>query len=309
MTTQSRGHRILGTLLTMSAGAGLTMIGGALYVAWRLVNPGKVFVEVNTDAAREYEQVWFRSSVDRLLLHGLYMRARPDAPHLILCHGYSSNLTQCYGIGRQLHELGYGVLLFDFRGAGLSARKKVTVGWLEKRDLFGAVNFLRGRIGQDVPIGVLGYSMGGAVAIMAAAESREISAVVTDSAYAQLDAVIKLGIKRLPTSLARLFGSLSIYIGERLSGHKVRKIRPLEHVANLSPTPLLLIHGMEDTQISYENALALYEHAFPPREVWLVEGAGHCRSFNERPEQYLKRVSGFFQSALIDQREAAFGPA
>lgn len=307
--TQPRRSQVLSTLLKMSAGAGLTMLGGALYVAWRLVNPGKVFVEVNADAAREYEQVWFRSTDDKLLLHGLYMRARPDAPHLIVCHGYSSNLTQGYGIGRQLHDLGYGVLLFDFRGAGLSARKRVTAGWLEKRDLLGAVAFLRGRVGRDVPIGVLGYSMGGAVAIMAAVECREISAVVTDSAYAQLDAVIKLGIKRLPTSAARLFGSLSIYISERMSGHETRKIRPLEYVANLSPTPLLLIHGMEDTQISYENALALYEHARQPRDVWLVEGAGHCRSFNERPEQYLERVAGFFQATLADQREAVFGPA
>ena len=300
----------MGTILKMAAGAALTIIGGALYVGWRLVNPGRVFVEVNVDAARDYEQVWFRSTVDHLLLHGLYMKASPDAPHLILCHGYTSNLSQCYSIGRELHELGYGILLFDFRGAGQSARKRVTVGWLEKRDLLGAVSFLRGRIRSDAPIGVLGYSMGGAVAIMAATDSRDIAAVVTDSAYAQLDAVIKYGIKRLPGSLVRLFGSLSVYVGERISGHPSRRIRPLDHVGNVTPTPLLLIHGMEDTQISYENALALYEHARQPKELWLVEGAGHCGSFDAFPEEYLQRLSAFFQRGLVDQREAAtFGPA
>jgi fermentation-respiration switch protein FrsA (DUF1100 family) len=308
--TQPRARGILGTLLKMAAGAALTIIGGALYIGWRLVNPGRVFVEVNMDAAAGYEQVWFRSAGDRLLLHGLYMRAAEEAPHLIVCHGYTSNLSQCYGIGRELHRLGYGVLLLDFRGAGQSARKRVTVGWLEKRDLLGAVAFLRGRIRRDAPIGVLGYSMGGAVAIMAATESREIGAVATDSAYAQLDAVIKYGIKRLPTSMARLFGSLTIYLGERMSGHSTRKIRPLDHVTNLTPTPLLLIHGMEDRQISYENALALYEHARQPKELWLVEGSGHCKAFEDRPEEYLRRVSEFFQKSLVDQREAAtFGPA
>jgi uncharacterized protein len=309
MPAPSRLSRILRTLLTMTVGAALTLIGGALYVGWRLINPGRVFVEVNVDVARRHEQVWFRSAVDHLLLHGLYMRAAEDAPHLILCHGYTSNLSQCYGLGRQLHELGYGVLLFDFRGAGKSARKRVTVGWLEQRDLVGAIDFLRGRINADTPIGVLGYSMGGAVAILAAVENRRIAAVATDSAYAQLDAVIKMGIRRLPNSMARLFGSLSILLGERLSGHPTRKVRPLEHVANLSPTPLLLIHGMEDTQISYENALALYEHARQPKDIWLVEGVGHCRAFDERPEQYLDRILRFFQNALVDQREATFGPA
>ncbi|MEX2236122.1 MAG: alpha/beta hydrolase [Dehalococcoidia bacterium] len=307
--SQTRRSSILGTLLKMSAGAALTVAGGALYVAWRLVNPGRVFVEVNIDASRQYEQVWFRSAVDHLLLHGLYMRAAANAPHIILCHGYSSNLSQCYGIGRELHALGYGVLLFDFRGAGQSSRKRVTVGWLEKRDLVGAVDFLRGRIRSDTPIGVLGYSMGGAVAIMAAAENRQISAVVTDSAYAQLDAVIKYGIRRLPTSTARLFGALSIYISERMSGYPTARIRPLEHVANVSPTPLLLIHGMDDSQISYENALALYEHAHEPRHIWLVDGAGHCASYNRDPQRYVERIHGFFQKALVDEREAVFGPA
>jgi uncharacterized protein len=308
--TESRARGVIGTLLKMASGAALVIAGGALYVGWRLINPGRVFVQVNVDPNHDYEQVWFRSVADHLLLHGLYMKAAPDAPHLILCHGYTSNLSQCYGIGRELHALGYGVLLFDFRGAGQSARKRVTVGWLEKRDLLGAVEFLRGRIKPDTPIGVLGYSMGGAVAIMAATENRHISAVATDSAYAQLDAVIRYGIKRLPSSMARLFGSLSVYVGERMSGHPSRKIRPLDYVGNVAPTPLLLIHGMDDTQISYENALALYEHAREPKEVWLVEGAGHCRSFDARPEEYLKRLSAFFQKGLIDQREAAtFGPA
>lgn len=306
--TESRARGIAGTLLKMAAGAALAIAGGALYVGWRLINPGRVFVQVN--ASNDYEQVWFRSVGDNLLLHGLYMKAAGDAPHLILCHGYTSNLSQCYGIGRELHALGYGVLLFDFRGAGQSARKRVTVGWLEKRDLLGAVGFLRGRIRPDAPLGVLGYSMGGAVAIMAAAEDRRISAVATDSAYAELDAVIRYGIKRLPTSMARLFGSLSVYLGERMSGHPSRKVRPLDHVPSVSPTPLLLIHGMEDTQISYENALALYEHAREPKEVWLVEGSGHCKAYEDRPQEYVERLSTFFQRGLVDQREAAtFGPA
>jgi fermentation-respiration switch protein FrsA (DUF1100 family) len=308
--TESRARGIIGTLLKMAAGAALAIAGGALYVGWRLVNPGRVFVQVNPSGEQDYEQVWFRSATDRLLLHGVYMRAAEDAAHLILCHGYTSNLSQCYSIGRDLHALGYGVLLFDFRGTGQSARKRVTVGWLEKRDLLGAVAFLRGRIRPDAPIGVLGYSMGGAVAIMAAAEDRNIAAVATDSAYAELDAVIEYGIKRLPTSMARLFGSLSVYLGERMSGHPSRKVRPLDYVADVGPTPLLLIHGLEDSQISYENALALYEHAREPKEIWLVERAGHCKAYESRPAEYLERLSAFFQRGLVDQREAAtFGPA
>ena len=298
----------MSTILKMLAGAVLTILGGALYVGWRLVNPERVFVEVNVDVARRYEQVWFRSAVDRLLLHGLYMKAAPSAPHIIVCHGYTGNLTQNYGIARQLHDLGYGVLLLDFRGSGLSARRNVTLGRLETRDLAGAVEYLRGRLGAEAPIGVLGYSMGGAVAILVAAENREIAAVVTDSGFARLDAVIQLGIKRLPTRLARSFGNLSILMSELLAGGRVRRVRPLDAVGRLAPTPLLIIHGMEDTQISYEDALALYEHAREPKEIWLVEGVGHGRAFEERTDPYVDRVHRFFQGALVEH-EAAFGPA
>jgi pimeloyl-ACP methyl ester carboxylesterase len=77
---------------------------------------------------------------------------------------------------------GYNALAIDLRGHGESGGAFVSPGLVERRDLLGAVRYLRSR-GERGPIALLGVSYGAAACLFAAAESSEIQAVVSDGAF------------------------------------------------------------------------------------------------------------------------------
>ena len=44
---------------------------------------------------------------------------------------------------------------------------------------------------------------------------------------------------------------------------------------NISPTPLVLIHGASDSVVPYHHAQALFNQAREPKQLWAVEGDDH----------------------------------
>jgi len=90
-----------------------------------------------------------------------------------------------------LHEAGYSVLLFDFRSSGESEGDAVTMGFHERGDVQGAVQYLKRRSDADgESLWVLGVSMGAATAIMTAAVTPELKAVVSESSFKSVDSAI-----------------------------------------------------------------------------------------------------------------------
>ena len=77
---------------------------------------------------------------------------------------------------------GYDVLAIDLRGHGESGGSITSPGLLEARDILGALRFIRSR-GNQEPVALLGVSYGAVASLIAAAESPEIAAVISDSAF------------------------------------------------------------------------------------------------------------------------------
>ncbi len=77
---------------------------------------------------------------------------------------------------------GYGVLLVDLRGHGESGGKIVSPGLLEARDILGALRYIRSR-GDHEPVVAMGVSYGAVASLIAAAESPDIAAVISDGAF------------------------------------------------------------------------------------------------------------------------------
>src|ERR671918_745305 len=71
-----------------------------------------------------------------------------------------------------------------------------------------------------------------------------------------------------------------------------------ERVADISPTPLLLIGaGGFPTEIDFNRHYA--QVANEPFEYWELPEVGHTAAVRERPEEYERRVVGFFDEALL----------
>ena len=130
-----------------------------------------------------FEDVSFLSKSDGLTLRGWYLPSQDSEQIIIMLHGGEMHRADpsidMLGIAAELIDNGYNVLMFDMRGHGESEGERLSAGYHERKDLLGAIDFVKGRGFER--IGVLGFSMGGATALMTAAESTDIDCVVADS--------------------------------------------------------------------------------------------------------------------------------
>ena len=183
----------------------------------------------------------------------------PAAPTILACGGYRSQRSDVLGISSALWRAGYNVLMFDYTGYG-DEPGPVTLGYWEMADARAALRYLRSRF-PDAPLGVLGFSMGAAVAIMVAAREPDVRAVFADSPFTDQREIVRYQVGRklrLSASqqgewLARVVLSLVDRRLARLFGFRLSDVDPLRDVASLAPRPLALLHGEADTTIPVEH--------------------------------------------------------
>ncbi len=248
-----------------------------------------------------FEEVEFKSR-DGITLRGWFIPAPQAKGTVIFCHGHAGSMDPDLKYAPWFHSSGFNVLMFDFRGHGRSEGDKISMGYFERFDLLGAVDYLKERGLNN--IGVLGFSMGGAVAITAAAVEPAIKAVACDGAFARLVGVLIRGVGVVNPALRPIgfvAGPLAILFASIRLGAWLPSADPIRWVSRISPRPLLLIHGEKDIFISTGEIKALYETAGEPRELWIVPGAGHRNADELYPEKYREKVIGFFERWLGGQ--------
>lgn len=291
--------RIIGRAVGLVAGAYLAYVavrGSRLLVSpeVRPFEPDPVGSPATpADIGLDYEPVRFTTD-DGITLSGwLIPTARETHTAVIVLHGFSGNrLPELAAFVPWLHER-HHVLQFDFRGHGESGPAWVTLGSHERRDVAAAVAFLRSR--GFGPIALFGVSMGAAIAIVAAPEL-PVAAVVADSAFAELHHPIGNRMREVGYPLAGL-GARAIVAAAAL---RTRSRLPdaIRHVSRLAPRALLVIAPKEDRLISWRQGLRLYEAAGEPKELLVVEGAGHAEAYAVEPEAYRSRVLAFLERHL-----------
>lgn len=240
------------------------------------------------DLGLEYEDVRFTTDDGVTLTGWLVPSERETRTAVIVLHGFSGNrLPELAAFVPWLHER-HHVLQFDFRGHGESDASTITLGDHERRDVAAAVRFLESRgLG---PTALFGVSMGASTAIVAAPDLA-VAAVVADAAFAELHHPIANRMREVGYPLAEL-GARAIVAGARLRTRSHLR-DPLRAVARISPRPLLIIAPREDRLISWRQSLRLFEAAGEPKELLVVEGAGHAEAYAVDPEAYRLRVLDF----------------
>ena len=248
--------------------------------------------------ASHVQSVTFQAT-DGIILAGWKVHIDPSRPWILLCHGLGANRADLLEIATGLTKARYNVFLFDFRAHGESAGRSTSFGWLEQRDLEGALAFLGAQPEiPDRPYGVFGVSMGGAVAIMVAAKDDRLAAMAVDSIYGNLEHSLAHHLKLL-YRLPRIPFGIFINTAYRLRfGVWPNRMSPQKAVSRLSPRPLLVIHGEHDPRMPLEAAKALVDAAGERTELWVVPTTEHSGGFALDPDAYLKRLVGFFDSTL-----------
>lgn len=226
-----------------------------------------------TEAGLPYEDVVFPTT-DGLKLRGWFVPAeQPDAPVVVYAPATSHDQRSGLSLLPAFHQAGYHVLLFSYRGHGLSDGQKgrFTYGDAESRDVDAAVQFLRGRKGIN-HIAVIGHSVGAVSAILSAARNPHIGAVV---AVAPFTCVTEVWQTNRPDLVPPFVLDWTLWIVQKIKRFDREEICPLKVVEQIAPRPLLMVHGTSDQRITEEQARRLFAAAEAPKSLWLVEGASH----------------------------------
>lgn len=248
-----------------------------------------------------YEDTTFPARTDGLDISAWFLPAAESERAIILVHGKGQNRTLEFGaryleLAAALHEHGFAVLMLDMRGHGKSGDSRFTYGIREKRDVLGAVDWLRERGFEAGHIGVLGVSMGAASSIRATADEPAIGALVSDSSFAEFFPIVE-GSFTNESGLPGFFLPPSVLALRVLTGEDIRSLRPVEDMATIPPRPVLIIHAQGDGLIPVSHAHQLAEAA-PGSEVWIIDVDAHARTYNADPDAYVQRVVEFFDAGL-----------
>lgn len=259
----------------------------------------------------DHEEVRFPSRDEGITISGWLVPVLPpdvgpavEAPTVIVVHGLSSCKREPLNllIAGMLHRNGFDVLLIDLRDHGESTIEdgRYAGGTEEYRDVLGAWDWLiRERGVTPGRIGLLGTSLGAATVLIAAGEEPFVAAVWEDSSYAEIDAAIRAELTRngYPTILA----PGGVLVARLVSGDDLTRPSPAGAVAKQDGRPIFITHGEADERVKIEWARDLAEvvraHGGSVG-LWIVPGAGHVEAARLHPDEYERRLAGFFGAAL-----------
>ena len=231
---------------------------------------------------------------DGLTLEGSYVPSKNGAAVIV---AFGRKGTQAHA--RYLARHGYGVLIFDRRGEGESDGDPNPYAWDEgEQDLLAAIEFLKGR--PDVEpgrIGGLGLSVGGETFLQAAAHSEDVQAVVSEGA-----SVRSVGeLTSIPDSeWGPVAFNAGITAGTAIFSDATPPPHLVDLVGQIAPRSMLLIYATEGTGGEEHRAnRAFYREAGESKAIWEIPEAGHVGGLEARPREYERRVTGFFDHALL----------
>jgi fermentation-respiration switch protein FrsA (DUF1100 family) len=276
---------LTGLMLTI----GLVM---SLYMTHRF---GLAEVHSPAEDGLDFEEVTF-DATDALTLHGWWIPATGSDRAVVIMHGHGGSMDWDVHRAPALHAAGFNVLLFDFRAHGRSEGGVITFGYLERRDVLGAVRFLHSRSMRR--IGLLGFSFGGIAAMLTAPICPDIAAVVSDGGPARMrTAITARGVELgAPRWLSAFLAWLMVAMTSLRLRANLFQYEPVRWVGRISPRPILFVHAGQDQYLpDFDD---LYAAARPPKEVWRVPEAGHTKVSEVLPEEFQRRVIAFFDQNL-----------
>ncbi|MGF1595841.1 MAG: alpha/beta hydrolase [Acidimicrobiales bacterium] len=225
------------------------------------------------------EELTFVGSQGHRLAAVLQRPAGPAVGAVLLAHCFtcSKDLHTLTRVASGLVDAGYATLRFDFTGLGESGGTfaETTVS-ANVSDLTRAATTLIER-GYG-PCALVGHSLGGAAAILAAHRLKTVRSLVTLAAPASTGHVTRLFADELDDIVSR--GRAPVTIGGRSfeldAGfvHDLHRHDVLAAVAALD-RPYCVIHARDDDVVPFADGERLHAAAAEPRRLVAIDDGGH----------------------------------
>lgn len=242
-------------------------------------------------------EAWSTRTADGLTLRGWYLSTKDRRHLIVLVHGLWSSWIEMAALGRDLHQSGFDVLLFDLRGHGQSDPSRVYLGRRERHDIRAVTNWAESAGFPEDRIGWLGYSMGASTLLMEAARNPRIHAAVIDSAYGDLPKILNDQLSK-HSGLPAWFNPGILLAARYCYGVRTDDLIPIRYARAWGQRPLLLIHGECDSIVPVNQAQQLAEAVGSSCRTVTLPGVDHVQAYQSDPENYVKLVGRFFNSTL-----------
>jgi fermentation-respiration switch protein FrsA (DUF1100 family) len=227
----------------------------------------------------DYEDVYFPSE-DGTRIHGWYCPCDNARAVLLYAHGNAGNLSHRAPLLQYFqNQLRVAVLIFDYRGYGRSEGLPTVDGVLD--DARAARKFLSSHtgVGQSATV-LMGRSLGGAVAVQLAAESRP-RGLILQSTFSSLRDVASHHYPRL----APLVPPDKLDSASRIARYR---------------GPLLQSHGDADRTVPFASGTKLFDAANEPKQFVTIPGGDHS---HPQTKEYNVQLDRFLETLPDDQRD------
>jgi pimeloyl-ACP methyl ester carboxylesterase len=247
-----------------------------------------------------YETIDF-STADGVRLRGWFIPAPggESGRTIIFCHGWRSNRGEMLRDTHFLAGQGFNLFYFDFRASGESKGDLSSVGYLETRDFDAAYEFLRtNRPHAAESVAVFGTSMGGSVAVYAAAKYPELACLLAENTFLSYNKVVACwSWNRLKTPYFPMVALTLFFVRRKLKADP-EPYSPVYSVAGVK-APVLFINGDHDDLVPLADADRLFGMCpSEKKQMWVVAGASHGKCADVGGEIYRNKVSAFFAENL-----------
>jgi alpha-beta hydrolase superfamily lysophospholipase len=225
---------------------------------------------------------------DATTLRGWHFRTTaPRRGLIVYLHGSADNRQSGLGFARRFLRQGFDVLAYDSRAHGESGGDACTYGFHEKVDLSRALDVVKGQRAI-----LFGTSLGGAVALQAAAVDPRVIGVISQSSFSDLETIVR---ERAPFFANDSEVRAALKIAETTGRFLVHEVSPRDAAARIR-VPVLLIHGERDRETPPSHSRAIFAALAGPRELFIVPRAGHNDTLASaetwtRIDEWLARVA------------------
>ncbi|HYK92315.1 MAG TPA: alpha/beta fold hydrolase [Acidobacteriota bacterium] len=287
---------------------------GPPLLAWSLIHagtrpPDRQLRDSPADYQVQFEDVVFDAQ-DNVRLSGWFIPPTGKSAVIICAHGLFRNRIEVLPRIMALAKAGYGALLYDSRSHGTSDKAMVSLGYYEKNDILGAMQYIERRYedaAEQPKIVLMGVSMGAVAVLEAAAETRGYAALILDSPFSSLrDTVIdhswlflKMPRYLFPPIFLFWFQHFAKFDPSRVDSHKA--------LQRIQPVPILFIASKGDFRIRPGVAQSLYAEAQAPVKKLEVFGpeVTHGAAARLHPRAYSSLILGFLEKALAGGESGA----
>jgi alpha-beta hydrolase superfamily lysophospholipase len=239
--------------------------------------------------------------------------AQPARGSVVIAHGVDHTRQAMLDRATFLVHAGYNVLPVDLRGHGESGGHVVSPGVAEANDIVAAARFARSRDAR-VPVAVLGVSYGAVAGVFAAAQTKELAAVVADGAFPTGETVYRrilshyvrdraapmwlragcaaLGVPGMARAISLAY---RMRTGLNLGG----ELGSAVSVAPRVRAPVLQISGGSDWMVPLADATRLRAALSNTQTtVVVIPGARHDTTHKTAPEIYERAVVSFLNRTM-----------